>query len=61
MIDSNRGGISYSVYSSPIGDLLLTSDGEALTGLTMCEHRGRPALGPEPGWQRDRFGLQGCP
>ena len=43
---------------SPIGELLLTSDGEALTGLYMCEHRGRPAEAPDPGWRRDIGGFQ---
>ena len=42
MIESTCRGVYYSVYSSPIGELLLTSDGEALTGLTMCQHRGSP-------------------
>ena len=45
--------VRYSVFSSPIGDLMLTADGESLTGLYMCEHKGRPATGPEPSWQRD--------
>ena len=53
MIDSACPVVCYSVYSSPIGDLLLTSDGDALTGLTMCLHKGRPAQGPKAGWQRD--------
>jgi methylated-DNA-[protein]-cysteine S-methyltransferase len=53
MIDSACPVVCYSIYSSPIGELLLTSDGKALTGLKMCQHRGRPARGPEPGWQRD--------
>lgn len=53
MIDTTCLGVRYSVYSSPIGELLLTSDGSSLTGLYMCEHNGRPAGGPEPGWQRD--------
>ena len=53
MIDSACPVVSYSVYSSPIGDLLLTSDGDALTGLYMCQHRGKPATGPEASWQRN--------
>jgi methylated-DNA-[protein]-cysteine S-methyltransferase len=53
MIDSACPVVCYSVYSSPIGDLLMTSDGDALTSLHMCQHRGRPAAGPEAGWQRD--------
>jgi hypothetical protein len=34
---------SYSYYPSPIGDLLLISDGEALTGLHLPRHDGSPA------------------
>jgi methylated-DNA-[protein]-cysteine S-methyltransferase len=58
MIDSACPVVCYSIYSSPIGDLLLTSDGEALTGLHMCQRRGRPASGPEAGWQRDDSALK---
>jgi methylated-DNA-[protein]-cysteine S-methyltransferase len=43
----------YTYHSSPIGELLLTSDGDALTGLTMAERDGRPARCPKPGWRRD--------
>ncbi len=43
----------YSYFSSPIGPLLLTSDGEALTGLHLPEERGKPAGGPRPGSRRD--------
>ena len=53
MSDSARQIVCYSTYSSPIGELMLTSDGKALTGLTMCERRGRPAIGPKPHWHRD--------
>jgi methylated-DNA-[protein]-cysteine S-methyltransferase len=53
MIDSACPVVCYSIYSSPIGELLLTSDGTALTGLTMSEHRGRPAQGPKAGWRQD--------
>jgi methylated-DNA-[protein]-cysteine S-methyltransferase len=53
MIDSARPIVGYSIYSSPIGDLLLTSDGESLTGLNMCQHRGRPASAPKAEWRRD--------
>jgi methylated-DNA-[protein]-cysteine S-methyltransferase len=38
----------FSLFASPLGDLLLVSDGEALMGLHMT---GRAA--PEPGWLRD--------
>ncbi len=53
MVDLGRQVTFYSLYSSPIGELLLTSDGEALTGLRMGVHRGKPAKGPEPAWQRN--------
>ncbi|MGP0066668.1 MAG: methylated-DNA--[protein]-cysteine S-methyltransferase [Isosphaeraceae bacterium] len=45
----------YSYYSSPFGELLLTSDGEALTGLHLPRHDGSPAPVPDPntGWRRD--------
>jgi methylated-DNA-[protein]-cysteine S-methyltransferase len=43
----------YSVYSSPFGDLLLVSDGDALTGLHLPPHDDRPATSPDPEWLRD--------
>jgi methylated-DNA-[protein]-cysteine S-methyltransferase len=58
MIDYKCGGVLYSLYASPIGDLTLTSDGAALTGLYMCQHRGQPASGPEASWQRDDSAFQ---
>jgi methylated-DNA-[protein]-cysteine S-methyltransferase len=58
MIETDCLSVCHSVYSSPIGDLLLTSDGEALTGLYMCQHKGRPAPGPEPGCRRDDSALR---
>jgi methylated-DNA-[protein]-cysteine S-methyltransferase len=49
-----RQSCLYTYFSSPIGPLLLTSDGEALTGLHLPEERGRPAGGPPPaGRQHD--------
>ena len=53
MNDSARQIVYYSTYSSPIGELMLTSDGKALTGLRMSQHRGRPATGPKPDWHRN--------
>jgi len=53
MNDSIGRGVCYSFFSSPIGDLLLSSDGNALTGLSMVEHRGGPAPRPDQGWRRD--------
>ena len=53
MIDSASTVVCYSIYSSPIGELMLTSDGEALTGLhdVPAQREARP--GPGPGWRRD--------
>jgi methylated-DNA-[protein]-cysteine S-methyltransferase len=58
MIDYKCSGVFYSLYASPIGDLTLTSDGAALTGLYMCQHRGQPGSGPEASWQRDDSAFQ---
>ena len=41
----------YDSMPSPLGPLLLTSDGTALTGVFMADHRRGPAVGPE--WTRD--------
>ncbi len=38
--------VVYSVMSSPIGDLLLTSEGDAVTGITMELEHGEPAPAP---------------
>jgi methylated-DNA-[protein]-cysteine S-methyltransferase len=43
----------YTYYSSPIGPLILTSDGEALTTLHLPEERGKPSGGPPPDGRRD--------
>jgi methylated-DNA-[protein]-cysteine S-methyltransferase len=43
----------YSYYPSPVGELLLTSDGESVTGLHLPRHNGRPAALPDPGSRRD--------
>jgi methylated-DNA-[protein]-cysteine S-methyltransferase len=58
MIDSARRDRFYSLFASPIGELLLTSDGDALTGLHMVICRGKPAAGPEPGCRRDDSALR---
>jgi methylated-DNA-[protein]-cysteine S-methyltransferase len=42
---------SYSLVCSPLGELLLTSDGKALTGLYPATHRDVPKIGS--GWLRD--------
>ena len=41
--------VCHSIYSSPIGELLLESDGEALTGLTWLSTGEDPASGPAAG------------
>ena len=41
----------HAVVPSPVGDLLLTSDGDALTGLYLTPHKGGPIV--EPHWRRD--------
>jgi methylated-DNA-[protein]-cysteine S-methyltransferase len=43
----------FTVVDSPIGELMLTSDGAALTGLWLEEHAGRAVAGPADGWKRD--------
>jgi methylated-DNA-[protein]-cysteine S-methyltransferase len=46
----------YHVVPSPIGDLMLVSNGEALTGVYMSDHMGGPK--PEPGWEPDGAELE---
>lgn len=41
----------HTLVPSPLGDLLLTGDGRALTGVYMTPHRHGPAVGGE--WVRD--------
>jgi methylated-DNA-[protein]-cysteine S-methyltransferase len=48
----------YSTCTSPFGDLLLVSDGDALTGLFLPQHDDRPARAPKPGWLRDDAGFR---
>ena len=43
--------VFYDTLASPLGPLLLTSDGEALTGVFMDRHRHGPAVGAD--WMRD--------
>jgi len=50
---NEAGFCLYSSYSSSIGELLLTSDGEALTGLHLPRRDGSLAELPGPGWRRD--------
>jgi methylated-DNA-[protein]-cysteine S-methyltransferase len=58
MNDAVCKSVCYSYVPSPIGDLFLTSDGDALTGLHMAVHRGGSAPRPEPGWRRDDSALR---
>lgn len=43
--------VFYQLWPSPIGGLLLVSNGEALTGLYMSDHKGGAV--PQPEWRRD--------
>ena len=43
--------VFYHLMPSPVGGLLLVSDGDALTGLFMSDHMGGPT--PQPDWRRD--------
>ena len=45
------GDIYYSEASSPLGELLLVSDGESVTGVYYEDHRRGPAHGAN--WRRD--------
>ncbi|MHB1559891.1 MAG: methylated-DNA--[protein]-cysteine S-methyltransferase [Isosphaeraceae bacterium] len=47
-------GCFYLEYAAPVGPLVLTSDGEALTGLHLPEHDGSAATMPtDASWRRD--------
>jgi methylated-DNA-[protein]-cysteine S-methyltransferase len=48
----------YCHYSSPVGELLLTSSDGMITGLYMSLHRGGPAPRPKPEWGRDDRSLR---
>lgn len=43
----------YARYPSPVGELVLTSDGEALTGLNLPAADGEAVEPTGPGWRRD--------
>jgi methylated-DNA-[protein]-cysteine S-methyltransferase len=43
--------VHYTLVDSPLGDVMLTSDGHALTGLYFDGQKHQPAIGD--GWQRD--------
>ncbi len=44
---------SYLEYPSPVGRLVLTSDGPTITGLNLPEHSGRPAAPIAASWRQD--------
>ncbi len=48
----------YGFFSSPVGELLLTWDEGALTGLYMAQHKGKDTPGPQRGWRRDDRALR---
>jgi methylated-DNA-[protein]-cysteine S-methyltransferase len=50
---SDRVSSWFCHYSSPVGELVLTSDGEALTGLHLPLPDGGAAPLPGSGWRRD--------
>jgi methylated-DNA-[protein]-cysteine S-methyltransferase len=48
---SNGTRVRYSIFESPIGELLLTGDGDALTGVYFPgSHK---VAAPDPAWARD--------
>ncbi len=52
MSESNTQ-VYYSIYLSPVGELLLTSERGMLSGLNMALQQGKPAPSPKPQWRRD--------
>jgi methylated-DNA-[protein]-cysteine S-methyltransferase len=52
----NVDRVVYAVVESPIGDLLLTTDGVALTGLYLESHKGGPER--DGHWHRDDASLK---
>lgn len=52
-VHSNSEGklVRYSVFASPIGELLLTGDGDALTGVYFWQSR--KVAAPDPAWALD--------
>jgi methylated-DNA-[protein]-cysteine S-methyltransferase len=52
-LTASRSRCLYSYCESPLGPLLLTSDGAALTGLHMPQHNDNTPPPPQPGWVRD--------
>jgi methylated-DNA-[protein]-cysteine S-methyltransferase len=50
--------VYYSVYKSPVGELLLTSLRGMLSGLNMALQQGKPAPSPRPEWRRDDLAVR---
>ncbi len=50
--------VYYSMYTSPIGELLLTSSNGMLSQLNMPLQRGKPAPSPKKEWRRDDAALR---
>jgi methylated-DNA-[protein]-cysteine S-methyltransferase len=50
--------VYYSIYVSPVGELLLTASSGMLTGLNMALQGGKPAPSPKPEWRRDDAALR---
>jgi methylated-DNA-[protein]-cysteine S-methyltransferase len=56
MTDSAQ--VYFSICSSPLGELLLTSTKGKLTRLSMALQQGKPAPSPDPAWRRDDIALR---
>jgi methylated-DNA-[protein]-cysteine S-methyltransferase len=48
----------YGYHTSPIGELLITWNDDALTGLHMVDHNGDDTFAPGAGWRRDDVALR---
>ena len=57
MTESNTQ-VYYSIYTSPVGELVLTSERGMLSGLNMVLQQGKPAPSPKPQWRRDDKALR---
>jgi methylated-DNA-[protein]-cysteine S-methyltransferase len=49
----SKSQVYYSIFMSPVGELLLTSERGMLSRLNMALQRGKVAPSPEPAWRRD--------
>jgi methylated-DNA-[protein]-cysteine S-methyltransferase len=55
---SEPASVYYSIYMSPVGELLLTSERGMLSRLHMALQQGKPAPSPSPQWRRDDQALR---